>query len=87
MSWSVMRARAAGRSVYSTAGAFKQQEFNMLASTIETGRGDPWNKGKLVGQKSPLRLSPTGSFSSASVSLAVHAERTAPVHHHIQQST
>jgi site-specific recombinase XerC len=28
----------------------------MLASPVSYGRGDPWNKGKLVGQKSPLRL-------------------------------
>ena len=28
----------------------------MLAPTVESGRRDPWNKGKLVGQKSPLKL-------------------------------
>ncbi|MGO9935576.1 MAG: tyrosine-type recombinase/integrase [Steroidobacteraceae bacterium] len=28
----------------------------MLAPTVEAGRGDPWNKGKLVGQKAPLKL-------------------------------
>jgi hypothetical protein len=27
----------------------------MLAPTTKSGRG-PWNKGKLVGQKSPLKL-------------------------------
>ncbi len=28
----------------------------MLAPTVESSRHDPWNKGKLVGQKSPLKL-------------------------------
>ncbi len=28
----------------------------MLAPTVELGRRDPWNKGKLVGQKAPLKL-------------------------------
>jgi len=28
----------------------------MLAPTVESGRRGPWNKGKLVGQKSPLKL-------------------------------
>ena len=28
----------------------------MSATTTQTGRRDPWNKGKLVGQKSPLKL-------------------------------
>ena len=28
----------------------------MLAPTVESGRGNPWNKGKLVGQKAPLKL-------------------------------
>jgi integrase len=28
----------------------------MLAPTVESGRRDPWNKGKLVGQKAPLKL-------------------------------
>lgn len=28
----------------------------MLASTVLSGRRDPWNKGKLVGQKAPLKL-------------------------------
>jgi hypothetical protein len=28
----------------------------MLAPTVESSRRDPWNKGKLVGQKSPLKL-------------------------------
>jgi hypothetical protein len=28
----------------------------MLANTVESGRRGPWNKGKLVGQKAPLRL-------------------------------
>jgi integrase len=28
----------------------------MLAPTVEAGRGSPWNKGKLVGQKAPLKL-------------------------------
>lgn len=28
----------------------------MLASIVESGRRDPWNKGKLVGQKAPLKL-------------------------------
>ena len=28
----------------------------MLASPIVSGRRDPWNKGKLVGQKAPLKL-------------------------------
>jgi len=28
----------------------------MLALTVESGRCGPWNKGKLVGQKSPLKL-------------------------------
>lgn len=28
----------------------------MLALTVESGRRGPWNKGKLVGQKSPLKL-------------------------------
>ena len=27
-----------------------------MAPTVETGRRGPWNKGKLVGQKSPLKL-------------------------------
>jgi hypothetical protein len=28
----------------------------MLAPIVESGRRDPWNKGKLVGQKAPLKL-------------------------------
>ncbi len=28
----------------------------MLAPMVEAGRRDPWNKGKLVGQKAPLKL-------------------------------
>ena len=28
----------------------------MLAPIVEAGRRDPWNKGKLVGQKAPLKL-------------------------------
>jgi hypothetical protein len=28
----------------------------MLAPTVESGHRDPWNKGKLVGQKAPLKL-------------------------------
>jgi hypothetical protein len=28
----------------------------MLASTVVSGRRDPWDKGKLVGQKAPLKL-------------------------------
>ena len=28
----------------------------MLAPTVESGRREPWNKGKLVGQKAPLKL-------------------------------
>ena len=28
----------------------------MLASPVVSGRRDPWNKGKLVGQKAPLKL-------------------------------
>lgn len=28
----------------------------MLAPIIEAGRRDPWNKGKMVGQKAPLKL-------------------------------
>jgi hypothetical protein len=28
----------------------------MLAPTVVSGRRDPWNKGKLVGQKAPLKL-------------------------------
>ena len=28
----------------------------MLTPTVESGRRDPWNKGKLVGQKAPLKL-------------------------------
>jgi hypothetical protein len=28
----------------------------MLAPTVESGRRNPWNKGKLVGQKAPLKL-------------------------------
>src|ERR1700677_4680710 len=28
----------------------------MLAPTFESGHRDPWNKGKLVGQKAPLKL-------------------------------
>ena len=28
----------------------------MLAPTVESNRRDPWNKGKLVGQKAPLKL-------------------------------
>jgi integrase len=28
----------------------------MVASTVVSGRRDPWNKGKLVGQKAPLKL-------------------------------
>src|SRR5271154_7127959 len=28
----------------------------MLAPTVESGRRDPWNKGKLVGKKAPLKL-------------------------------
>jgi integrase len=33
-----------------------QQEFKMLAPTVESSRHDPWNKGKLLGQKSPHKL-------------------------------
>ncbi len=32
------------------------QEFEMLASSVQSGRLNPWNKGKLVGQKAPLKL-------------------------------
>ena len=28
----------------------------MLSPIVESGRRDPWNKGKLVGQKAPLKL-------------------------------
>jgi hypothetical protein len=28
----------------------------MLASPVISGRREPWNKGKLVGQKAPLKL-------------------------------
>ena len=28
----------------------------MLAPTVVSGRRNPWNKGKLVGQKAPLKL-------------------------------
>jgi hypothetical protein len=28
----------------------------MLAPIVEAGRRDPWNKGKLVGRKAPLKL-------------------------------
>jgi hypothetical protein len=28
----------------------------MLAPIVEAGRRDPWNKGKLVGQKAPLKF-------------------------------
>ena len=28
----------------------------MLAPIVKAGRRDPWNKGKLVGQKAPLKL-------------------------------
>jgi hypothetical protein len=28
----------------------------MLSATVISGRRDPWNKGKLVGQKAPLKL-------------------------------
>src|SRR5450755_964160 len=28
----------------------------MLSSTVKSGRREPWNKGKLVGQKTPLKL-------------------------------
>ena len=28
----------------------------MLAPTVVSGRRDPWNKGKRVGQKAPLKL-------------------------------
>lgn len=32
-------------------------------NTIATGSHQPWNKGKLVGQKAPLRLSDAPAFA------------------------
>jgi hypothetical protein len=38
----------------------------MLASPVVSGRRDPWNKGKLVGQKAPLKLRDIWAIASAS---------------------
>jgi hypothetical protein len=37
----------------------------MLAPIIEAGQGrrEPWNKGKLVGQKAPLNFATSGLFA------------------------
>ena len=30
--------------------------MEQLVALVQSGSGEPWNKGKLVGQKAPLRL-------------------------------
>jgi hypothetical protein len=30
--------------------------MEQLSTAVHKGAGEPWNKGKLVGQKAPLRL-------------------------------
>ena len=36
-----------------------------MGSNVNAGHREPWNKGKIVGQKAPFKLKDTGRFESA----------------------